>query len=64
MLQHLYGKYIHMRSEFESLYGQEFHISTHLPIPWVSGALSPGIKWLGREADHVKETFIYASTSP
>jgi hypothetical protein len=22
------------------------------PIQWVPGTLSPGVKWLGREADH------------
>jgi hypothetical protein len=25
---------------------------THPPVQWISGALSPGVKGLGREADH------------
>jgi hypothetical protein len=25
---------------------------THTPIQWVQGALSLGVKWPGREADH------------
>jgi hypothetical protein len=25
---------------------------TQPPTQWISGAVSPGIKWLGREADH------------
>jgi hypothetical protein len=39
---------------------------TQLPIQWVTGALSPGVKLPGREADHspqtsakVKNTWIY-----
>jgi hypothetical protein len=39
------------------------------PIQWVTGSLSPEVKWLGREADHlpttiaeVKNTWIYTST--
>jgi hypothetical protein len=45
--------------------------STQPPIQWVRGALSPGVKWPGREADHsspssaeVKKMWIYASTPP
>jgi hypothetical protein len=41
------------------------------PIQWVLGALSPGVKWPGREADHspptsaeVKKMWIYTSTLP
>jgi hypothetical protein len=41
------------------------------PILWVPGALSPGVKRPGREADHspptsaeVKKMWIYASTPP
>jgi hypothetical protein len=41
------------------------------PIQWVPGALSPGVKRPGREADHsppasveVKKMWIYTSTSP
>jgi hypothetical protein len=41
------------------------------PIEWVPGALSPGVKWQGREADHssptsaeVKKIWIYTSTPP
>jgi hypothetical protein len=26
---------------------------THLPVQWVPGALSLGVKWPGREADHL-----------
>jgi hypothetical protein len=44
---------------------------TQPPIQWVSGALSPGIKRPGREADYsppttaeVKKTWIYISTTP
>jgi hypothetical protein len=44
---------------------------TQPPIQWVLGALSPGVKRLGREADHsslasaeVKKTWIYTSTPP
>jgi hypothetical protein len=44
--------------------------STQLPIQWVLGALSPGVKWQAREADHsppisaeVKKTWLYRSTS-
>jgi hypothetical protein len=29
---------------------------TQLPIQWVPGALSPGVKRLGREADHSPPT--------
>jgi hypothetical protein len=42
---------------------------TQPPIQWVPGALSPGVKLRGREADHspptnaeVKKTWIYTST--
>jgi hypothetical protein len=49
--------------------GQEF--STQPPIKRVSGALSPGVKRLGREADHspptsaeVKKMWTYTSTIP
>jgi hypothetical protein len=45
--------------------------STQPPIQWVPGALSPGVKRPGREADHspptsaqVKKMWIYASTLP
>jgi hypothetical protein len=41
------------------------------PIQWGLGALSPGIKWPRREADHspptradVKKAWIYTTTSP
>jgi hypothetical protein len=44
---------------------------TQPPIQWVPGALSPGIKRLGREADHsppisaeVKKTWLYTAISP
>jgi hypothetical protein len=44
---------------------------TQPPIQWVSGALSPGVKRPGREADHshpasaeVKKTWVYTSTPP
>jgi hypothetical protein len=44
---------------------------TQTPIEWVSGALSPGVKRQGREADHshptsaeVKKKWIYTSTPP
>jgi hypothetical protein len=42
---------------------------TQFPIQWVRGALSPGVKRPGREADHspptsaeVKKTWVYTST--
>jgi hypothetical protein len=45
--------------------------STQPPIQWVPGALSPGVKRLGREVDHssptraeVKKMSIYTSTPP
>jgi hypothetical protein len=45
--------------------------STQPPIQWVPGALSPGVKRQGREADHspptiaeVKTMWIYTSTPP
>jgi hypothetical protein len=45
--------------------------STQPPIQWVPEALSPGVKRLGREADHspptsaeVKKMWIYTSTPP
>jgi hypothetical protein len=45
--------------------------STQPPIKWVPGALSPGVKQLGCEADHssttrakVKKMWIYISTPP
>jgi hypothetical protein len=45
--------------------------STQPPIEWVPGALSPGVKRQGREADHspptsaeVKKMWIYTSTLP
>jgi len=55
-----------------------FHINTvhflgllHPPIHWVLGALSPGVKWPGREADHsppcsakVENSWSYTSTPP
>jgi hypothetical protein len=44
---------------------------TKLPIQWVPGAPSLGVKWLGHEADHsppssakVKNGWGYTSTSP
>jgi hypothetical protein len=44
---------------------------TQLPIQWVPGVLSPGLKRLGREDDHsppasveVNKIWIYASTLP
>jgi hypothetical protein len=44
---------------------------TQPPIQWVPGALSPGIKQLGRDTDHspptsaeVKKTWIYTYTPP
>jgi hypothetical protein len=44
---------------------------TQPPIQWVWGALSPGIKWQRREADHsppasaeVKKVWIYISSPP
>jgi len=43
--------------------------STQTPIQWVPGALSLGVKWHGREADHsppssfeVKNVWSYTST--
>jgi hypothetical protein len=40
-------------------------------LQWVPGALSPGVKWLGREDDHspptsaeVKKMWIYTSIPP
>jgi hypothetical protein len=45
--------------------------STQPPIQWVPGALSTGVKQLGREVDHspptsaeVKKMWIYTSTPP
>jgi hypothetical protein len=45
--------------------------STQSPIQWVLGALSPGVKRPGREADHsppasaeVKKMWVYTSTPP
>jgi hypothetical protein len=45
--------------------------STQPPIQWVQGALSPGVKRPGREADHstpasteVKKIWLYTSTPP
>jgi hypothetical protein len=45
--------------------------STQLTIQWVPGALSPGVKRLGREADHspptsaeLKKMWVYTSTPP
>jgi hypothetical protein len=45
--------------------------SIQRPSQWVQGALSPGVKRQGREADHsppisaeVKTKWIYTSTSP
>jgi hypothetical protein len=44
---------------------------TQPPIHWLAGALSPGVKWTGREADHspppntkVKNAWNYTSTLP
>jgi len=43
----------------------------HLPVQWVPGILSLGVKWLGHEADHpssssakVKNVWSYTSTPP
>jgi hypothetical protein len=60
--------------------GKNFHFSmtsrpvlgpTQSSIHWLLGILSPGVKRLGREADHspsasanVKKTWIYTSTAP
>jgi hypothetical protein len=60
--------------------GKNFHFSmsprpalgpTHPPIQRVPGALSPGVKRPGHEADHlpptnaeVKKTWVYTSTPP
>jgi hypothetical protein len=48
-----------------------FTASTQLPVQWVPGALSLGVKWPGREADNspptsseVKKIWIYTSISP
>jgi hypothetical protein len=45
--------------------------STVPPIQWVPGALSPGVKWRGREADHSppasaeeKKMWIYTPNPP
>jgi hypothetical protein len=45
--------------------------STQPPIQWVPVALSPGVKWPGREADYspsasvkVRKMWIYTSTPP
>jgi hypothetical protein len=45
--------------------------STQPPIQWIPGAISPGVKLPGREADHsppasaeVKKMWIYTSTPP
>jgi hypothetical protein len=45
--------------------------STKRPIRWVFGAVSPGVKWSGREYDHlplssadVKSAWSYTSTPP
>jgi hypothetical protein len=67
-------------SEFESELGEEFFLlhvvhtvsGAHpTPIQCVPGALSPGVKRLGREADHsppasagVKKMWIYIFTPP
>jgi len=67
--------------EFESRQGQEFFllatasrpalVPIQPPIQWVPGALTPGVKWTGLEADHspppsaeVKNTWSYISTPP
>jgi hypothetical protein len=60
--------------------GKNFHFSvssrpalepTQPPAQWIPGALSPGVKRPGREADHsppnsaeIKKTWVYTSTSP
>jgi hypothetical protein len=67
-------------SDFKSQWGQEFSLlhviqsgsgATQPSIKWVPGALSPGVKRAGREADHspptsaeVKKTWIYTSGPP
>jgi hypothetical protein len=45
--------------------------STQHPVQWVAGALSPGVKRPGREADHsppasaeVKKVWLYTYTTP
>jgi hypothetical protein len=45
--------------EFESRYSQEFSLLhvIQAPIQWVQGALSTGLKRLGREADHLPPAF-------
>jgi hypothetical protein len=44
---------------------------TQPPIKWISGALSPGVKWPRRQADHspptsakVKKMWVYTSVFP
>jgi hypothetical protein len=44
---------------------------TQPPIQWIPGALSLGVKWSGREADHsppssaeIKDAWNYTSTAP
>jgi hypothetical protein len=66
---------------FESLQGRGIFLfttafrmalgPTQPPIQWVPGALSLGVKWLGREPEHspsssveVKNSWSYTSTSP
>jgi hypothetical protein len=69
---------LHLGSEFESRWGQEFSLlhvvqtgcgAHQPPIQWVLGALSM-VKWPGREADHspptsaeVENTWIYTPSS-
>jgi hypothetical protein len=61
-------------SEFESRYGREISSSDVVQMgsgPTQLGAVSPEIKWSGREADHsppsgadVKNTWIFTPTRP
>jgi hypothetical protein len=50
---------------------EDREVGVRVPVKWVPGALSPGIKRQGSEADHspptsadVKITWIYTSTPP
>jgi hypothetical protein len=50
--------------------GSGVHPTSQPPIQWITGALSPGVKRLGHEADHtpptsaeVRKMWIYTSTT-